>query len=305
VNRLTFFTSTMTAAALIISISACGGNASSSTGPNPVPTSVTPTAPPATPPPATAPPVGSVSASCARIGEGNAKAGCNRTRPNSELLDQVTAAIDQVVAQQPALFNMNDQTVAGAPRVLDSPAYYAAVIRNLDAVGVCAASDLDQTILRVKNSNLTSDEYRLADSKGFVWRGPGSYSTSCNPANFPLAPAEEVASVLVIAYGYTCNEGIPAPERGAKLYPVGCDVIITATPKAADGQNVDWRIHGTEILWEIKEGEDVIAARQWPDVPFNQTLFAQKVGNFRICATVQSVTGCLRGDFIPNPTPAP
>jgi hypothetical protein len=284
-------------ATLLASLS-CGGGSPGGTTPNPIPT-VGPTSAPTAAP--TSAPVGS--ASCLRIGQGSARPTCNRTHPSADLLDHLDVAIEQVEQQQPSLFNMNDQTVPGSPRVLDQGAYFAGVLKNLDAAGVCAEADPAQTMVHVKDTNDLSEDFRLMDSKGFVWRGPGSYSGSCIPASFPLDPADEIVTILVIAYGFNCNPAVPSPDRGAKVYPVGCDVYITATPKAADGRNVDSKVHGPDIAWQVTEGQDVITTRQWPDVPFNETLYAQTTGMFRICATVQGVTGCLRGEFIPNPPP--
>lgn len=42
-----------------------------------------------------------------------------------------------------------------------------------------------------------------------------------------------------------------------------------------------------------------MSLKQWPDQPFNQTVYPRSPGFFKLCATVQGQTGCLGVEVIP------
>jgi hypothetical protein len=67
-------------------------------------------------------------------------------------------------------------------RVLNVDAYADAVVRNLNAVGLCARWDGHE--MAVKNANRVSDQYDILAGEGYTRRGDGSYRSTCYPAAF-------------------------------------------------------------------------------------------------------------------------
>jgi hypothetical protein len=164
-------------AALASFLSVCGGNSSQ------------PAAPPATPPPVAAPtptPLPSPDAvfSC-HLGDGSTAYGCQRTSP--AFLPEVNAAIDKLAAEHPEVFDLTDQAGEGGFRVVSPGQYYVGVMRNLQAMGLCANFDGEE--MQVKNSNDFNDQYHIMISSGYVRRGASSYRTTCYPASFPIGGA--------------------------------------------------------------------------------------------------------------------
>ena len=68
---------------------------------------------------------------------------------------------------------------------------------------------------------------------------------------------------------------------------------MTATPKDAHGADVDARIHGPYITWELEQRYEFVRLEDYPDVLFNKILRPDSRGDFRLCATVQTHTDCL------------
>ena len=243
------------------------------------------------------------SASCP-LGKGSVDALCGLT-PDPRLLAQVQQAIDALVQHRPELFNKQEEAGANTRqyRVLDKDAYLDGVVSELTAAGLCAERTLDLERVQVKSKNGFSEEWDVITSKGFIRRGPSAYSTTCTPAAFPLDAADYIASVRTALWAYECLSGVtpPSPEEGK--IPLGCDGRVTATPKLKDGHRVPARIHGPIVLWEQREGQDVVRLEtdpRFPDEPFDKVLVTSgKIGLFWVCATVKGKTGCLRGQTIP------
>ena len=162
-------------------IGACGGGGSPTTPPAATPT-VTPTGTP-TPPAA-------VSA-CQRIGIGPGN-GQNCPVQSASFQAQVDAAIDQLIRDQPQIFNLNEPGGPGSFRIVSPGQYYVGLIQNLDRMGLCA--DFDGEELQVKSDNTFNDQYDVQTSNNFVLRGPTMYKSTCLPASFPssLAPPPSV-----------------------------------------------------------------------------------------------------------------
>ncbi len=214
-------------------------------------------------------------------------------RGTSRLDGFVEGAINQLVAQNPALFNVNDQAGPGGYLVKDPTAYYNGVITNLLAQGLCANFDGSQ--VQVKESNDYSEQYDILTSTNHVRRAPGSYRATCTPAIFPVPDSDFIAYVRVSFYGIRCPDGVTAPSNNAGLLPVGCVGWVTATAKKKDGTDVDERLVGTEISWNQRAGWEQVTMEDYPGQPFNKILTGVRPGNFSICATLQGVEGCLNG----------
>src|SRR5262245_25902958 len=281
-------------AAALIAAAACSG--SSPTQPPPV--NIAPSAsPPASPTPSPAPSASPTpgTASCS-LGKGDIDAHCART--SARLLPDVDAAIDRVVRARPQLFNVQEEISAGSYRVLDGRAYLDAVVRELAAAGFCAQLLGDQ--LQVKNTQDYSEEYDIITSSGFVRRGAGSYVKFCSPAAFPLTVEDVLYRVHVLPVGLECADGRTGlPTLDKREIPVGCTMIITATPKDKNLNDVDPRLHGPDIKWDVPVGDFRIKLEDFHEQPFNMKVIGREAGEFAVCAEVAKVAGCMTGTITP------
>jgi hypothetical protein len=284
--------------ALVAALAAACSGAKSPTQPpiNTPPTTLAPVPPPTTlpsTPPTTLP---GPSASSCSIGKGDVDARCARSAPR--LLGDVEAAIDRVVREQPQLFNLREEISPGGYRVLDKPAYLQAVAAQLAAAGFCAQL-LDEE-LQVKNSQDFSEEYDVVTASGFIRRGAGAYVQFCSPAAFPLLAEDVIHRVHIFPVGIECTDtrtSIPTLDR--RELPVGCLLIVTATPKDKNLVDVDPRLHGPDIKWDMPVGDFRIKVEDYPGVAFNKRITGLEPGDFAICAEVKSVAGCLNAKVIP------
>ena len=107
----------------------------------------------------------------------------------------------------------------------------------------------------------------------------------------------------VAFFGFKCPDDVAVPNNGGNRLPVGCTGNVTATPKNKDNQDVDPRIHGSQITWtfEVESGKPAELIN-YPDQPFNKSVVGLEVGNFTLCAIVKEVQGCLHGEVV-TPTP--
>jgi hypothetical protein len=266
-------------------INACGG----SSGPTPVSTPTPVAAAPSPTPTPTATPT-PVAAECP-LGKGTASASC--ARHNGRFIEEVDAAVAQVLRESPAFFDLGDPNT---PRVRDSAGYYAAVQRHLRAAGFCA--NFDGAEVQVKNTNDFSEQYDVLLSDGAVRRGPGAYRLTCQPASFPLDPEDVIDSIRVAFYGLRCVDGRTPPNNGLGLLPVDCSGFVTATPKNRENRDVPAAVHGPTVAWVLKEGAEHVRVHDDPDQAFNKTLVGLSKGHFTLCATVKGVEGCLHGEVI-------
>ena len=169
--------------ALFLALSGCGGGGSS--------TPSTPSTPPPTPPPTTLPPSTTnppLSATCNRLGLGTST-GKESCRPEGEtFLDALDKAIDDLIAQQPQIFDLNSFSGPGGYRVLSEGAYFVGVIQNLDKQGYCGGLYGEE--LAVTNVKDYSDNFDILDAKSYARRGLNSYRSTCTPASYtiPMAP---------------------------------------------------------------------------------------------------------------------
>ena len=170
------------AGVLLIGLPGCGGGSSSPSNPSTPP----PTMPPTTQPPSTTNPP--LSATCKRLGLGTSsgKELCRNEGPT--FLDQLDRAIDELIAQQPQIFDLSSFSGPGGYRVLSEGAYFVGVIQNLDKQGYCGGLYSEE--LAVTNVTGYSDNFDILDSKSYARRGFNSYRSTCTPASYtmPAAP---------------------------------------------------------------------------------------------------------------------
>ena len=281
----------MLALAAMALAAACSGSGSSPTQP---PVGVTPPPTP-TPTPSPSPTATPGATSCA-LGKGDIDAHCART--SARLLSEVEAAIDRVVRSQPQLFDLREEISAGSYRVLDIPTYLQGVVRELVAAGFCSQLLGDQ--LQVKNTQDFSEEYDIITSTGFIHRGPGAYVKFCSPAAFPLTVEDVLYRVHILPVSLGCPETrTVVPSLDKREIPVGCTMIITATPKDKNLNDVDPRLHGDEIKWDVPVGEFRIKVEDFHGVPFNMKVIGLEPGEFAICAEVKTVAGCMIATVTP------
>ncbi len=281
------------AAAALLALSCGGGGAStpSATTPVPTPTPVASSSP--------LPDSGASAGSCP-LGMGDVTAACSKTSP--QLTAAVEAAIDRLVRERPALFNMKDEQGGGGQyRVLDEEAYLEGLVANLRAAGLCAQRSLDRERVVVKSSNAFSEEWDVLSSQGFIRRTSYAYQQSCQPASFPVTAEDLTAFVWVGFFSLECSPGTTAPDFGEKLLPLACDGYVTATPKQKNGRDVPSWVHGSDVQWHVRDGAELISVD--PDWrfgnEFNRVLRPKGVGYFSICATVLGKMGCLNARTIP------
>jgi len=246
-------------------------------------------------PPITAPTTPPLTGATCSIGKGDIDAHCARTTPR--LLGAVDAAIDRVVKAKPSLFNLQEELSPGSYRVLDAHAYVQAVVEQLIAAGNCAQVFGDQ--IQVKDSQEFSEEYDVITSSGFVRRGAGSYVKLCSPAAFPLTLEDVLNRVFIFPVGIECPDKRDLPALDQKQIPLGCFMIVTATPKDKNLNDVDPRLHGDEIAWTFPEGDFRIKVEDYHEQPFNKKVIGTEAGAFTICAEVAHMVGCMQGTVIP------
>ena len=95
----------------------------------------------------------------------------------------MTAAIDQVIAENPQMFDVNDKKDAKAYKVLQPTAYHDKVAAALRQMGYCATIDNYEEI-GIKEDNSFAESYDILTSSNYIWRGLGSYQTTCRPPWF-------------------------------------------------------------------------------------------------------------------------
>jgi hypothetical protein len=277
-------------AAIAVGLS-CSGSKTPTTPPSsPAPSiapTTTPSAPPSTPP----------GASSCRFGKGDIDAYCDRQV--GAFGSEVDTAITLLTQQHPEIFDLTQYRAEGEYKVLDPAAYYAGVIRNLEAAGFCAGYDFVE--LQLKNSSSFSEQWDIMLASGHIRRGGGAYRATCSPPNFPLDAEDIIDHVRVGFFGIRCIDGVTPPRNNERLLLMGCTGSVTATPKNKDGHDVDARIHGDRIDWTLEQETAVVRMDDYPDVDFNKFLTAQHPGHFRICATVKGITGCMDGEVVDSP----
>jgi len=270
-------------------LAGCGGPSAGNGSTSPT-TPASPMSPPVSNPPI-------ASSACERIGEGTVRTQCGKG--NTAFFGAVDGAIDQLIKQQPAIFNLTESAGERQYRVVDTDAYYQGLTEVLAAGGTCARMDATKSYLQVKSGNEFSENYEVLTSKGFTPRGVWIYRETCTPASFPVSAADTISYMRISFFGFNCNPGVAAPEKADKKLPMACDGYLTATPKDPDGRDVPLQVHGGDVDWRFKRGEEFVSLQQWPDQPFNQTVHPVAPGFIKLCAIVQGVSGCVGIEIVP------
>jgi len=245
----------------------------------------------------TAAPIHAVEQGCSR-GHGVAEAKCARS--GSQLLRDMDAAIGAVVLQHPEYFNLKEEQGAGGYRLLARDAYLAALVEKLGEQGVCGAVDMFRETFLVKRVDDRSEQFSIDTIRGFLRRGEASYLSTCAPAAFPLEPKDVVVKMFVGLYAFKCVDGFVPPHPDDKKLPMQCLGYVTATPKDEKLRTVPAAVHGSDIQWFVRNGEQRIVVGEEPSSTFNKTLDPRLPGEFSICATVLGVTSCLNGEVLPE-----
>jgi hypothetical protein len=107
---------------------------------------------------------------------------CSR-EVDGRFFGQVESAVQQVMEQQPELFDFDDVANGNGPRILDLDAYHQAVIDVLTPQGFCAVEQQGEEIA-VKNDNSFSEQYDVQFRDEYVRLGQGIYRSTCYPAAF-------------------------------------------------------------------------------------------------------------------------
>ena len=183
-----------------------GGSPASSTPPVTVAPQPTPT------PSATPAPIGGGDSfnnlSCP-YGKGDVNATCQASKP--AMVNEVEAAMDVLIQQQPQLFDLTDESPAGSGgfRVKDREAYLVALVNALRTAGLCAERDADDAalqVIRVKQGREYSVDVDTLTSSGYLRRGPSMYRQTCLPAAFPVDRSADAPP-----FGSGCGRPYPPP----------------------------------------------------------------------------------------------
>ena len=106
-------------------------------------------------------------------------------REVSIYLGDVEAALDQLVREQPQLFNTNvvARGTTNWYQILDGDRYIEEFRKIMKARGFCSVNDGGEEIV-IKKSNTLSESYDIFASDGFIRRGESAYRGTCYPAYF-------------------------------------------------------------------------------------------------------------------------
>jgi hypothetical protein len=97
-------------------------------------------------------------------------------------MSDVQGAIDELVKQQPQIFDLNDKKCENCYRVRYLDRFGQGIVSVLSQHGLCAIYDGAE--LGVKNTNTFDDQYAVVSSAGYLRRGDGSYVSTCRPSWF-------------------------------------------------------------------------------------------------------------------------
>jgi len=108
---------------------------------------------------------------------------CGR-EPSSRYINDMAAAIDQVIKEKPELFDFVDTAVGtGWPAVRNLPNYHGAVVDAMVKKGYCAKDDGEEIAIK-QGSNTLSEQFDINFQDKYVRMGQGIYRASCYPAAF-------------------------------------------------------------------------------------------------------------------------
>jgi hypothetical protein len=103
-------------------------------------------------------------------------------RPEPRYLRHVEEAVDQILDEQPELFDFTDIAAGNGPRFRDPQAYHDGVVQILRDLGYCAFFDGEE--IQMKRENEFSEHYDINVADEYVRLGNGIYRSACYPAAF-------------------------------------------------------------------------------------------------------------------------
>jgi hypothetical protein len=108
---------------------------------------------------------------------------CGRD-PQSYYINDVSAAIDQLLKERPELFDFNNVAQGTDwPAVKDMAAYQQAVVDILTKKGYCAKFDGEEIQVK-QGSNSFSEHFDVNYADKYIRTGSGMYRSTCYPAAF-------------------------------------------------------------------------------------------------------------------------
>ena len=275
-------------AGFTLSFIACGGPDSSTTGSPIVTLAPAPGPTPAAP----------VASGTCPLGHGTPAPLCQEGE--GALLETINGAIDIVVAAHPEYFALGDTRGPGSYRVKSKDGYVEGVLATLQGQGLCAQRIPKSDVIEVKDSNQYSEEYLLVSDRGYVARGKSTSLKTCTPSAFPLDVGESVDRIFVGIFRMRCVPGVVPPPTYANLLPLGCDALITMTPKDKNGEKVPFWLHGTDPEFWVRNGEfSVIVLGEVPGEPFNKWIYPKGLGSFSICSAIDEAQTCMNALVVP------
>jgi len=103
---------------------------------------------------------------------------------SSRYINDITAVIEQLMKEQPDLFNFSDTAIGtGLPAVKSLSAYHGAVVQGLVRKGYCAKDDGEEIAVK-QGSNTMSEQFDINFQDKYLRLGQGIYRASCYPAAF-------------------------------------------------------------------------------------------------------------------------
>lgn len=157
-------------------------------------------------------------------------------------------------------------------------------MKRIQIFAVLLALAMGSACSFTKNTNILGGGTSSVTAPPPATVAPGPVpGAACNPA--------VIDHVRVSPYDISCPTGTAAPNNSAGVLPVGCDAIVTATPKLASGEDVPPEAHGPDITWSIVSGADLISVRDFSGQVFNKHVEGIKAGPFKLQATVCGKTG--------------
>jgi len=150
--------------------------------PVPVPTPAAPAPAPNPSPAESAPPPPPTGSGCG-VGAGNGS-GANCPRESPSFLAELESALDQLVREEPQLFNLNKTSkgCGNCYQIVNADRYVQRVAQLMSQRGLCGHYDGEE--LAVKRTNAFNDQYDIFTSDYFIRRQLGSYRSTCHPAWF-------------------------------------------------------------------------------------------------------------------------
>jgi len=114
-------------------------------------------------------------------GNGN---GTNCPRESPSFLAEVESALDQLVREEPQIFNLSKTSkgCANCYLIVNPDRYVQRMAQLMSQRGLCGHYDGEE--LAVKRTNAFNDQYDIFTSDYFVRRQLGSYRSTCYPAWF-------------------------------------------------------------------------------------------------------------------------